>query len=237
MIGEATGQGWPQLLELLAALVLCSVIGLERELRRKSAGMRTHALVGVGAALFVLVSKYGFGDVLVPGRVEVDPSRVAASIVSGVGFLGAGLIFVQRVHVRGLTTAAAIWISAAVGMACGAGLPVPATAVTVFYFVIVYGYPPLLRRTFTGRLRDGSVTVHYADGHGLLRTILASATEAGFAVTHVRTDRDAVDGTIVRLALRLRGRTEIGSLIPRLSQIDGVQEATLGDAFEDDETD
>src|SRR5581483_11487832 len=89
-------EGWRQLSELLIALGLAFVVGLEREIRHKSAGLRTHTLVGVGSALFVLISKYGFSDVLEPSRVVLDPSRVAAQIVSGIGFLGAGLIFVRR---------------------------------------------------------------------------------------------------------------------------------------------
>ena len=104
---EPHGQALTQLGELTLALVLSTLIGLEREIRMKSAGLRTHALVGVGAALFMLVSKYGFSDVLKPGQVILDPSRMAAQIVSGVGFLGAGLIFVRSDAVRGLTTAAA----------------------------------------------------------------------------------------------------------------------------------
>ena len=113
------GQGWRQAGELGVALLLSGAIGLEREIRQKDAGMRTHILVGVGAALFMLVSKYGFTDVLEKGLIVLDPSRMAAQIVSGIGFLGAGLIFVRRDAVRGLTTAAAIWVTAAVGSAAG----------------------------------------------------------------------------------------------------------------------
>jgi putative Mg2+ transporter-C (MgtC) family protein len=93
-------EGWRQIGELAMAFLLSMLIGVEREIRQKSAGLRTHTLVGVGAALFMLISKYGFNDVLRPGLVELDPSRMAAQIVSGVGFLGAGLIFVRRDSVR-----------------------------------------------------------------------------------------------------------------------------------------
>jgi putative Mg2+ transporter-C (MgtC) family protein len=96
-------------------LALSAVIGLEREIRQRNAGLWTHTLVGVGAALFMLISKYGFTDVLEPRLVVLDPSRVLAQIVTGVGFLGAGIIFVRGGSVRGLTTAAAIWVTAAVG--------------------------------------------------------------------------------------------------------------------------
>jgi putative Mg2+ transporter-C (MgtC) family protein len=103
--------------------VLGGAIGLERELDEKSAGLRTHILVSLGAALFTLVSAYGFRDFLTQGGavVRADPSRIAAQIVTGIGFLGAGVIFRQGLNVRGLTTAASLWMVAAVGMAAGAG--------------------------------------------------------------------------------------------------------------------
>lgn len=115
MFGGA-GQGGRQLVGLLAAFVLSGIIGLEREIAGKSAGLRTQTIVGTSAALILLVSKYGFDDVLADGIVILDPSRVAAQIVSGIGFLGAGIIIMRRGAVHGLTTAAAIWESAAVGI-------------------------------------------------------------------------------------------------------------------------
>ncbi|MFD0801697.1 MgtC/SapB family protein, partial [Streptomonospora algeriensis] len=124
------GQGWPQLVALGVALVLCTLIGLERELRQKNAGLRTHTLVGVGAALFMVVSKYAFFDVIRNEDITLDPSRVAAQIASGIGFVGAGVIFVRQDIVRGLTTAATIWGAAAVGPAAGAVLWLVAAAVT-----------------------------------------------------------------------------------------------------------
>jgi putative Mg2+ transporter-C (MgtC) family protein len=111
---DAAGQGWTQVFELVLALVLSAAIGLEREIRQKSAGLRTHTLVGLGAALIFIVSKYGFFDV-VGDDVNLDPSRVAAQIVSGIGFIGGGLIFVRRDAVRGLTTAAVVWLTTACG--------------------------------------------------------------------------------------------------------------------------
>ncbi len=141
---EPTGQGLTQVLELLAAFVLSAAIGLERELRQKSAGLRTYTLVGVASALFLLVSKYGFTDVLDPGRVALDPSRVAAQIVTGIGFLGGGVIFVRADVVKGLTTAATVWLVAALGMACGAGLIRLALITTVLYFVVALLFPPFI---------------------------------------------------------------------------------------------
>src|ERR1019366_4406168 len=93
-------------------------------------------IVGTTAALFLLISKYGFTNVLADGRVVLDPSRVAAQIVSGIGFIGAGLIFVRGDRVKGLTTAATVWLVTGIGMACGAGLPLLALAVTCAYFIL-----------------------------------------------------------------------------------------------------
>jgi putative Mg2+ transporter-C (MgtC) family protein len=142
----AAGQGWLQIGEIAAAFALSSLIGLEREIRQKSAGLRTHTLVGVGAALFILVSKYGFMDVLSKNEVVLDPSRVAAQVVSGIGFIGGGLIFVRRDSVQGLTTAAIVWVTAAIGMACGAGLFLLAAVVTACHFVVVLVYPRLMNK-------------------------------------------------------------------------------------------
>jgi len=116
--------GWPHvLLRLSVAAVLGGAIGMERELRERQAGLRTHLVVCVGSALFTLVSAYGFREFLVHGGsvVRADPTRIAAQIVSGIGFLGAGAIIRQGLSVRGLTTAATLWLVAAIGMASGAG--------------------------------------------------------------------------------------------------------------------
>lgn len=177
------------LLLLLLALVLSAVIGFERELRQKSAGLRTHTLVGVGAALFMLVSKYGFGDVLRPGDIVLDPSRVAAQIVSGIGFIGAGVIFVRRDAVRGLTTAAVVWVTAAVGMACGAGLPWLAIAVTGGHLGVVFGFTAISRRMPLSKHAPSELRLLYEDGTGALRRALVACTDAGFAVTEVHVER------------------------------------------------
>lgn len=145
-IFEATGQGLTQFVEIGIAFLLSALIGLEREIRHKSAGLRTYTIVGTAAALFVLVSKYGFTDVLSTGRIVLDPSRVAAQIVTGIGFIGAGLIFVRGDRVSGLTTAATVWLVTGIGMASGAGLPLLAVAATVAYFIVALLFPYLSHR-------------------------------------------------------------------------------------------
>ena len=113
VFAEPMGQGWLQFAELSLALLLSALIGLEREMRQKSAGLRTYTLVGLASALIILISKYGFTNILADGRVVLDPSRMAAQIVSGIGFIGGGVIFVRKDLVRGLTTATTIWVTSA----------------------------------------------------------------------------------------------------------------------------
>ena len=141
---RSAGDEWSLLLPLLLALALSAVIGLEREIRAKAAGLRTHTLVGLGTAVFTLVSRYGF-DGSGGGLVPFDPSRIAAQVVTGIGFIGGGIIFVRRDAVRGLTTAATVWVTAAVGMAAGAGLPLLAVAATVGHLLVMTALRPLVR--------------------------------------------------------------------------------------------
>ena len=147
---NTSGQGLLQFRELAVAFTLSALIGLEREFRHKSAGLRTYTLVGTTAALFLLISKYGFFAVL-SQTVILDPSRVSAQIVTGIGFIGAGLIFVEANRVKGLTTAATVWLVTAVGMASGAGLPWLALAVTIAYFIVALIFPYLLRLLPSGQ--------------------------------------------------------------------------------------
>ncbi len=246
---DFTGQGWLQLGELTLAFVLSALVGVERELRQKSAGLRTHTLVGVAAALIMLVSKYGFMNILANDRVVLDPSRVAAQIVSGIGFIGGGVIFMRRDVVRGLTTAASVWLTAALGMACGAGLPVLAVATTAGHFVIMLGFPHLERRLPRPRRLAADIRISYEDGRDLLRLILIRCTELRFAIDHVRVDRDghandrgeavedladregvappppAPKGTVT-LRMQVKGKRPISHLIATLSDIDGVREVS-----------
>jgi len=188
------GQGWLQLSELGLAFVLSALIGIEREIRQKSAGFRTYTLVGFSAALIMLVSKYGFANVLEFNRVVLDPSRIAAQIVTGIGFIGGGLIFVRRGSVRGLTTAAVVWLTAAVGMACGAGLPILALAVTGGHFIIVLGFPYIAVRLPKSRWTPSLLEVSYADGREILRDVLITCTQQHFAVSRLQVERLPAQG-------------------------------------------
>jgi putative Mg2+ transporter-C (MgtC) family protein len=227
----AGGQEWTQVRELGLALALTSLIGLEREWRHKPTGLRTHTLVGVGAALFVLVSKYGFSDV--PGsNVAVDPSRVAAQIVSGIGFIGGGLIFVRGDAVRGLTTASIVWMTTAIGMACGAGLTHLAVLATAGHFLVVLAYPRLVAALPRSRHVGFGLRIVYEDGRGILRNILAESTRHGFAIVAVAThqlERDIRGGSATAVTLELRGQPTADSLAVALSDIEGVHEVVTTD--------
>jgi putative Mg2+ transporter-C (MgtC) family protein len=234
------GQGWAQLGGLALAFLLAALIGLERELRQKPAGLRTLTIVGFASALFVLISKYGFSDV--PGA-RVDPSRVAAQVVSGLGFIGGGLVFVRRDAVRGLTTAAVVWLTAAVGMAAGAGLPLLALLVTLGHFLIVYGFTPLAGRLSRRLPGVHQVRMTYRDGEGVLRRALAECTSRGFAVRELATaapdeapDRRGVDdGSTRHVSVRLtvEGRGTATDLAAWLADVDGVLAVTAGDVDEE----
>jgi putative Mg2+ transporter-C (MgtC) family protein len=242
LAGQSNIEGWRQVGELGLALLLSALIGVEREIRQKSAGLRTHTLVGVGAALFILISKYAFTDVLTSPNVVLDPSRVAAQIVTGIGFIGGGLIFVRRDAVRGLTTAAAIWVTAAIGAAAGGGLPVLAVCGTAVYFLVVVGFPPLTRRLPTSSTAISILRVRYLDGRGVLRDVLGLATAQGFLIAEVATesmhtgpprdparpDGDPV-GTLVEVTLQVHGRGSVNELAAELSELPGVEAVVADD--------
>lgn len=173
----SNGQGLRQLAELGLALLLSTLIGWERAAQQKSAGLRTHTLVGIASALMMEVSQHGFTNVLGLENVSFDPSRVAAQIVSGIGFIGGGLIFVRRDAVRGLTTAATIWLTCAVGMACGGGLPILALATTAVHFLVVRGYPLLFARMMPGAEAGAfEVRLTYRTGTALLPQLMETCT-------------------------------------------------------------
>lgn len=220
-------------LTLLAiAFVLSAAIGLERQRRLKSAGLRTHTLVGVGTAVFTLVSAYGFQGVTGPDSV-VDPSRIAAQIVSGIGFLGAGVIFVRQNIVSGLTTAASIWVTAAIGMACGAGSPALAVIATLMYMAAVWGLGKVGRR-LRSRALDRTIVMRYAEGFGALRRTLTLAAEHGFEALVSETRNTTRPGRPVRvqatIELRSKDNADVEPLLTAAADVPGVRSVELASA-------
>ena len=156
------------LLRLALAAVLGGLIGVERELREREAGLRTHLLVSLGSALFTISSAYGFHSFLASGQsvVRADPTRIAAQIVTGIGFLGAGAIIRQGLSVRGLTTAATLWVVAAVGLAAGAGYYSAAVISTALVLIALYPLRIIAYRILHRfRPEDGRLLVELPIGH------------------------------------------------------------------------
>lgn len=182
------------LIRLALAAFFGALIGLERERKDWTAGMRTHMMVCTGSCLIMLVSAFGFGDVLGRPNVVLDPSRVAAQVVSGIGFIGAGtILFLTQGAIRGLTTAAGLWTVAAIGLATGGGMYFAAGATTVIALVILWAMQPLERlydkrfkqRTLeltTHRDADDSALIHrlLSNSEFRVRTFTRDTTEEGF---------------------------------------------------------
>ncbi|MFF4705120.1 MgtC/SapB family protein [Streptomyces sp. NPDC001288] len=222
------GQGIRQLAELGLALVLSSLIGWERAAQQKSAGLRTHTLVGIASALMMEVSQHGFSNVLGLDHVSFDPSRVASQIVSGIGFIGGGIIFVRSDAVRGLTTAATVWLTCAVGMACGGGLPLLAMAVTVLHFLVVRGYPLLLRKVRTDPAPSAvELRMSYRTGTALLPQLMQTCTRRGFRILQIRVQQTPGQADPARVLLELDGSADTGGLATELLQNDGVIDLAL----------
>lgn len=230
---------WIQVADLGVAALLSAVIGLEREARAKSAGLRTHALVGVGAALFMIVSKYGFTDIVGDEGTSLDPSRIAAQIVSGIGFVGGGLIFVRRDAVRGLTTAASVWVTAAVGMAAGAGMWTLAAATTLVYGIVVYGLTAVARWLPRSGTALSSVDLVYVAGHGVLSRVLETTTRGQYVVDRVKVEKvgraewspdDIPRGDMRRVQLDVTGVGALAELAVDIEGIDGVLHVRVHDA-------
>jgi putative Mg2+ transporter-C (MgtC) family protein len=214
-------QGIRHVVELFVAFGLTAVIGLERTIQGKSAGLRTQTIVGTSSALILMVSKYGFDDVLKTGTIVLDPSRVAAQIVSGIGFLGAGIIITRRGAVHGLTTAATVWESAAVGMAVGAGLLLLAVAVVVLHFVSALALS-VVERQLAARLR-GTVRLNiiYQNGRGVLREVLRICGQRNWELTELDADAHDIDDGEVRVTMTLSG-SQMVHATQVLTGVDGV---------------
>ena len=210
--------GWDgSLLRLAVAALLGAAIGLERELDEKAAGLRTHMLVSVGSALFTLVSAYGFGSFLAHGKVvSFDPSRIAAQIVTGVGFLGAGVIFRQGFTVRGLTTAASLWLVAAVGMAAGVGFWKGAVLATAIALVSLRPLERVKERLLPQRAAN-QLVVHLAEG-ATSGPVLEAVERHGDLLALRR------DGQRLEVELRI-DRGERSRALDAVARLEDVQEA------------
>jgi len=209
-------------LRIALAAVLGAAIGLERELREREAGLRTHLLVSLGAALFTIVSAYAWSDWSFSNRsgIVFDPTRIAAQIVTGVGFLGAGAIIRQGLTVRGLTTAATLWAVAAIGMAVGAGYYAAAVITTVVVIVSLWPLRILAYRLFTRvRPEERPLEIELPSGASA-QPVLAAVEDLGADVESFQLERSR-DGLLVILRAEFPSGTN--EALRRLADIEDVR--------------
>ena len=210
-------------LRLALAALFGAAIGVEREIREREAGLRTHLLVGLGSALFTIVSAYGFHAFLASGQsvVRADPSRIAAQIVTGIGFLGAGAILRQGLSVRGLTTAATLWVVAAIGLATGAGYYSAAAVTTVLVILSLWPLRILAHRIFVRFRPERERLLVDLEAGRSAGPVLEAVERAG---GHVESLALATDGGRRSVALEVElppdGRNDA---VAALSELEGVQ--------------
>lgn len=215
-------------LRMAVALAAGVTIGLERQLTGRPAGIRTHVLVSIGAAMFTLTGAYGFADI-VKGP-NVDPARIAAQVASGIGFVGAGAILRDRGGVRGLTTAATVWLTAACGVAAGAGAYREVATGTVFVVVVLVLTRFVRRRLGPPRRGRIQLDVDYLLGAGTLAPILDAVKRAGGRVEGIDlTDEPSSFIRHVSLQLVAPRRTSTDVLAAEVSAINGVNALVLSE--------
>ena len=211
------------LLRLLTAAALGSLIGFERERLLWAAGIRTHMLVCVGSCLIMIVSQYGFSSILTEKNVVLDPSRIAAQVVSGIGFLGAGAILARGEIVKGLTTAASIWTVAAVGLAVGGGLYLAASTSTVIILIILAGIKPL-EEAYRSRNQSCQLKIEVDNG-GLTPEVLKEALglRTGQIKRFLVENRNQNGTDELSILLSKVSSQDIASYPDKLRELDGVR--------------
>lgn len=181
MTGMENTMIWDFVWRLVLAALFGTIIGLDREYREKEAGFRTHFLVSLGSALMMIVSQYGFSEILTHDGVSLDPSRIAAQVVSGIGFIGAGTIIFNHQIVRGLTTAASLWATAGVGLTAGAGMSWLALAATILTLVALEGLSLVFRSLGSRRM---VVVFSASDRTGVADTLDRIRTDGYMVVSY-----------------------------------------------------
>ena len=194
---------WDFVWRLVLAAIFGTIIGLDREYREKEAGFRTHFLVSLGSALMMIVSQYGFSEILTHDGVSLDPSRIAAQVVSGIGFIGAGTIIIHRQLVRGLTTAASLWATAGIGLAAGAHMYIVAGAATA---LTLFGLE-VLTLVFGGLGRRRTMIVFSASKKEFVDAMFERLESKDYSVIsyEVETQRTS-DGVVHRATIVIRAK-------------------------------
>jgi putative Mg2+ transporter-C (MgtC) family protein len=202
-------------IRIAAAMVIGGLIGLEREFGEHAAGFRTHILVCLGSALIMLLSIYGFSEFATEPNVQIDPARLAAQVISGIGFLGAGTILRTGVTISGLTTAASLWVVAALGLAVGAGFYYGALLATALVLINLF-FLNKLEKYLTRKRKPIEITVVMADSPGSLVPVMEALEHYGAAVNHLNAEPGEGEDEESRLRIRLRVKIPNAKKIPYL---------------------
>jgi putative Mg2+ transporter-C (MgtC) family protein len=213
--------------EIVIRLTLASffgaVIGLERERKDWAAGLRTHMMVCVGASLTMMVSAYGFADVLGNKNIVLDPSRVAAQVISGIGFIGAGtILFLRQGIIRGLTTASGLWTVAAIGLATGGGMYFAASITTILALIILWVLQPIERR-FSDRFKQKNIKIVTLDRDKSISIIKKILQNTTLDISTCLLDK--IDNEfIISFKFKSLSRQELIELINDLHSEEGIKE-------------
>lgn len=214
-------------LRLFTATALAALVGLDREHRRSAAGLRTHALVGMSACLLMIASAFGFADILGTPGVGLDPSRIAAQIVTGIGFLGAGTIIAHGESVRGLTTAASIWTVAAIGIAVGCGMYRAAILGTALALLLLLVLRPIERRLDT-RWRKQTISLLYDPKVVTIETLLAALRSINLSVAGLSVEAQGGSGKDeIQITLNQSGIAVLQDALQVVVQLEGVESAKI----------
>ena len=216
---------WTFILRLALATLLGAIIGFEREYHAKEAGIRTHLLVALGACLFMILSVYGFDFMLDRDHVSFDPSRIASQVVTGIGFIGAGTIILQKQMVRGLTTAAGLWVTAAIGLACGNGMyliAIVTTAIVLISLGLINVYLPYISQ------RERHITFLVED-YAVMTDILERLRKEKITVLNYEMHKSAEENSgkmLVSLEIRMKrydNAKGIASILRTFEKVELVQ--------------
>lgn len=207
-------------LKLLVAAMLGGVVGLERENKRRAAGLRTHVLVSLGSALVMITSEYIFQSY--SGLVNLDPARLGAQVISGIGFLGAGTIIKQGATVKGLTTAASLWTVAGIGLAAGAGFYIAAVMTAAIVYITLVLLSKLERILSDKEQMNPEISVQLENKPGMLGEVASHIGKSGANITNIDIENDGEHYIIVNFSLRLPKGMNKSDIIIHLKSFPGI---------------
>ncbi len=224
-------RNWEFLVRIIIACVCGGLIGVERSHRQKEAGIRTHIILALAAAMIMVISKYGFADlttaegVMFNGTRGADPARIAAQVVSGISFLGAGVIFVRGGSIKGLTTAAGIWATAGIGLAIGAGLYVigiSSTLLLILIQVLLHKFVP-----FSEAMETNEIQLKLNDESKALTHVTEQLSEHGILVNGIKMKKNDDETVTVHLTVRIAKAASLESMLELINSNPEIREFTL----------